>query len=170
MFILPLFNKTALKAVVSLHILLCDHKMFASKTQTEHVVRMDLLYSSFFFLRKKQRDRPLISIRRWGFTLQKRLDRGASWKYSEEPSFVRLTGRRLLREAISLSDQSILLCLFSFHQDRLERGEDEGNDKPNTPARHLNTKASVCVRCWNAWPNSLACSHHGAKRQMAQTW
>lgn len=77
MFILPLFNKTALKAVVSLHILLCDHKMFASKSQTEHVVRMDLLYS-YLKNKKKQRDRPLISIRRWGFTLQKRLDRGAS--------------------------------------------------------------------------------------------
>lgn len=58
MFILPLFNKTALKAVVSLHILLCDHKMFASKSQTEHVVRMDLLYSFFYFLKKEETEGP----------------------------------------------------------------------------------------------------------------
>ena len=79
-----------------------------------------------------------------------------------------------LREAISLSRLSVLLCLrlsrFAFlpGQTRV-RGNDEVDDNSNTSGRHLNTKSSVCVRYCKVKLIPLACFHHSIERQMAQT-
>lgn len=85
------------------------------------------------------------------------------------------TNDRLLREAISLSRPSILLCLrlscaaFLPGQTRV-CGNDKTDDSSDTSGRHLNTELTICVRCSKVKLNPLASFHRGLERQMAQTW